>query len=171
MASPPPVAIIMGSQSDWATMKGSIDTLESLGIPCEPKVISAHRNPERLHDYVTGAKAAGIKVLICGAGMAAALPGVVVVDPRFDAYTALAASARMGKIDLHMRSSGNSALKLVDRIHVDAWLIAGELGDLGPGGEAGGNDRGGDRGDRGRGADRGRGVDRGRGGDRGRRHR
>jgi CheY-like chemotaxis protein len=58
------------------------------------------------------------------------LPGVVVVDPRFDAYTALAASARMGKLDLHMRSSGHGALKLVDRIHVDAWLIATELDDM-----------------------------------------
>ena len=60
----------------------------------------------------------------------ATLPGVVVVDPRFDAYTALAASARMGKIDLHMRSSGSGALKLADRIHVDAWLIATELDDM-----------------------------------------
>jgi DNA-binding response OmpR family regulator len=60
----------------------------------------------------------------------ATLPGVVVVDPRFDAYTALAASARMGKIELHMRSSGNGALKLADRIHVDAWLIASELDDM-----------------------------------------
>lgn len=62
--------------------------------------------------------------------LTAALPGVVVVDPRFDAYTALAASARLGKIDLHMRSSGHAALKLVDRIHVDAWLIATELDDM-----------------------------------------
>jgi len=62
--------------------------------------------------------------------LTAALPGVVVVDPRFDAYTALAASARMGKIDLHMRSGGTAALKLVDRIHVDAWLIASELDDM-----------------------------------------
>lgn len=62
--------------------------------------------------------------------LVAHLPGVVVVDPRFDAYTALAASARMGKLDLHMRSSGNAALKLVDRIHVDAWLIASELDDM-----------------------------------------
>ncbi len=60
----------------------------------------------------------------------ATLPGVVVVDPRFDAYTALAASARMGKIDLHMRSSGSGALKLADRIYVDAWLIASELDDM-----------------------------------------
>lgn len=64
------------------------------------------------------------------AEMVATLPGVVVVDPRFDAYTALAASARLGKIDLHMRSSGQSALKLVDRINVDAWLIAAELDDM-----------------------------------------
>jgi len=60
----------------------------------------------------------------------ATLPGVVVVDPRFDAYTALAASARLGKIDLHMRSSGSGALKLADRINVDAWLIATELDDM-----------------------------------------
>jgi CheY-like chemotaxis protein len=62
--------------------------------------------------------------------LTATLPGVVVVDPRFDAYTALAASARLGKIDLHMRSSGSGALKLADRIHVDAWLIATELDDM-----------------------------------------
>jgi len=62
--------------------------------------------------------------------VASQIPGVVVVDPRFDAYTALAASARMGRIDLHMRSSGASALKLVDRINVDAWLIANELDDM-----------------------------------------
>ena len=62
--------------------------------------------------------------------LTATLPGVVVVDPRFDAYTALAASARLGKIDLHMRSSGSGALKLADRIQVDAWLIATELDDM-----------------------------------------
>lgn len=73
----PLVGVIMGSQSDWETMKGATDTLEGLGIPCEARVISAHRNPERLRDYVTGAKAAGFKVLIAGAGMAAALPGVI----------------------------------------------------------------------------------------------
>ena len=73
----PLVGVIMGSQSDWETMKGATDILEELGIPCEARVISAHRNPERLRDYVTGAKAAGFKVLIAGAGMAAALPGVI----------------------------------------------------------------------------------------------
>lgn len=58
------------------------------------------------------------------------IPSVVVVDPRFDAYTALAASARMGRIDLHLRSAGAAALKLANRIDVDAWLIAAELDDM-----------------------------------------
>jgi CheY-like chemotaxis protein len=58
------------------------------------------------------------------------VPGVVVVDPRFDAYTSLAASARMGRLDLHFRSSGSAALKLADRLEVDAWLIASELDDM-----------------------------------------
>jgi 5-(carboxyamino)imidazole ribonucleotide mutase len=95
----PLVGVIMGSQSDWATMKASIDTLESLGIPCEPKVISAHRNPERLHDYVTGAKAAGIKVLICGAGMAAALPGVVAAMTPLPVFGVPMETRVMGGID------------------------------------------------------------------------
>lgn len=58
------------------------------------------------------------------------VPSVVVVDPRFDAYTSLAASARIGRIDLHFRSAGAAALKLADRIDVDAWLIAAELDDM-----------------------------------------
>lgn len=58
------------------------------------------------------------------------IPSVVVVDPRFDAYAALAASARMGRIDLHLRSAGGAALKLAGRIDVDAWLVASELDDM-----------------------------------------
>jgi CheY-like chemotaxis protein len=58
------------------------------------------------------------------------IPGIVVVDPRFDAYASLAASARMGRLDLHFRSSGSAALKLADRLEVDAWLIASELDDM-----------------------------------------
>lgn len=58
------------------------------------------------------------------------LPSVVVVDPMFDAYAALAASARMGRLDLHMRSSGAAALKLAGKLPVDAWLIAPELDDM-----------------------------------------
>ena len=71
----PLVGIIMGSQSDWETMKNASDTLEKLGIPHECKVMSAHRTPDRLDAYARGARDKGMKVLIAGAGMAAALPG------------------------------------------------------------------------------------------------
>jgi 5-(carboxyamino)imidazole ribonucleotide mutase len=71
------VGILMGSQSDWDTMRNAFDTLKKLGVPCEANVISAHRHPDRLADYVKGAKGRGLKVLIAGAGMAAALPGAV----------------------------------------------------------------------------------------------
>ena len=73
----PLVGILMGSQSDWETMRNAVETLKKLGIACEAKVLSAHRNPDQLADYVKGAKDNGIKVLIAGAGMAAALPGAV----------------------------------------------------------------------------------------------
>ena len=69
------VGIIMGSQSDWPTMKNAADTLDKLGIGNEARVISAHRTPHRLTEYATDARANGLKVLIAGAGMAAALPG------------------------------------------------------------------------------------------------
>jgi 5-(carboxyamino)imidazole ribonucleotide mutase len=71
-----PVAIIMGSQSDWTTMKHAADTLDALGIGYEAKIISAHRTPQRHHAFATGAKAQGFKVIIAGAGGAAHLPGV-----------------------------------------------------------------------------------------------
>ena len=73
----PIVGIMMGSQSDWTTMKHTKLTLEKLGVPCEAKIISAHRTPSRLVNYVESAKDRGILVLIAGAGMAAALPGAV----------------------------------------------------------------------------------------------
>ncbi len=71
-----PVAIIMGSQSDWATMKHAAETLEALGVACEAKIVSAHRTPQRLYDFAHGAKGRGIKVIIAGAGGAAHLPGM-----------------------------------------------------------------------------------------------
>ncbi len=73
--TPPVVGIIMGSQSDWGVMRHSAETLETLGVPCETRVISAHRTPKRLDDYASSAKDRGLKVIIAGAGMAAALPG------------------------------------------------------------------------------------------------
>ncbi|MFN3547942.1 MAG: 5-(carboxyamino)imidazole ribonucleotide mutase [Mesorhizobium sp.] len=72
----PDVAIIMGSQSDWATMRHAADTLAELEIAHESLIVSAHRTPERLFDFARGAKAAGYKVIVAGAGGAAHLPGM-----------------------------------------------------------------------------------------------
>ena len=71
-----PVAIIMGSQSDWETMRHAAGTLAELGIACESRIVSAHRTPDRLFAFAKGAKAAGFKVIIAGAGGAAHLPGM-----------------------------------------------------------------------------------------------
>ncbi|MFA5964797.1 MAG: 5-(carboxyamino)imidazole ribonucleotide mutase [Sphingomonas sp.] len=72
----PRVGIIMGSTSDWETMHHAADILAELGVPCETKVISAHRTPARLYEYATHAEHRGIKVIIAGAGGAAHLPGM-----------------------------------------------------------------------------------------------
>jgi 5-(carboxyamino)imidazole ribonucleotide mutase len=73
---PAPVAIIMGSQSDWETMRHAAETLGALGVACEKRIVSAHRTPERLYAFAKGAKAAGFKIIIAGAGGAAHLPGM-----------------------------------------------------------------------------------------------
>jgi len=74
---PPLVGIIMGSKSDWEVMKNAADMLDALGIAYEAKALSAHRNPEQVSKYASSARDRGLKVIIAGAGMAAALPGVV----------------------------------------------------------------------------------------------
>ena len=71
-----PVAIIMGSQSDWATMRHAAETLDALEVGYDARVVSAHRTPERLYAFARGAKADGFKVVIAGAGGAAHLPGM-----------------------------------------------------------------------------------------------
>ena len=73
---PATVAIIMGSQSDWETMRHAAETLKDLGIACEERIVSAHWTPDRLYAFAKGAKAAGFKVIIAGAGGAAHLPGM-----------------------------------------------------------------------------------------------
>jgi 5-(carboxyamino)imidazole ribonucleotide mutase len=73
---PAPVAIIMGSQSDWETMRHAADTLNALGIASEKHIVSAHRTPDRLFAFAKGAKAAGFKIVVAGAGGAAHLPGM-----------------------------------------------------------------------------------------------
>ena len=77
MTDKPPVAIIMGSQSDWATMKHAADTLETLGVPHKAMIVSAHRTPDRMVAFAKGARDDGFKVIIAGAGGAAHLPGMV----------------------------------------------------------------------------------------------
>jgi len=70
------VGVIMGSSSDWETMRHAAETLEALGVPHEVKIISAHRTPDRLYDYARAAKGRGLKLIIAGAGGAAHLPGM-----------------------------------------------------------------------------------------------
>ncbi|CCD93281.1 Phosphoribosylaminoimidazole carboxylase catalytic subunit (AIR carboxylase) (AIRC) [Bradyrhizobium sp. ORS 375] len=71
-----PIAIIMGSQSDWDTMRHAAETLTALGVSYDARIVSAHRTPDRLYAFAKGAKAAGFRVVIAGAGGAAHLPGM-----------------------------------------------------------------------------------------------
>jgi len=74
--SEPVVGIIMGSSSDWETMRHAAETLDKLGVPHEVKIVSAHRTPKRLNEYAAAAKGRGLKLIIAGAGGAAHLPGM-----------------------------------------------------------------------------------------------
>jgi 5-(carboxyamino)imidazole ribonucleotide mutase len=73
----PLVGVVMGSRSDWETMRHCVETLRSFGVPCETRVLSAHRTPDELAEWAAGADGRGIEVIIAAAGMAAALPGAV----------------------------------------------------------------------------------------------
>ncbi len=75
-ADTPLIGIIMGSQSDWDTMREAADVLKALGVPHETRIVSAHRTPDRLFDYAKAAKGRGLKAIIAGAGGAAHLPGM-----------------------------------------------------------------------------------------------
>jgi 5-(carboxyamino)imidazole ribonucleotide mutase len=72
----PLVGIIMGSQSDWETLRHAVELLDRVGVPHETRIVSAHRTPDRLREYATGARDRGLKVIIAGAGGAAHLPGM-----------------------------------------------------------------------------------------------
>jgi 5-(carboxyamino)imidazole ribonucleotide mutase len=76
------IGIIMGSQSDWDTMRHACETLETLGIPCDVQVVSAHRTPDKLFEYAESAVDRGLKVIIAGAGGAAHLPGMTAAKTR-----------------------------------------------------------------------------------------
>ncbi len=77
MFTSPPVAIVMGSQSDWSTMRFTAETLDTLGVDYEARIISAHRTPQRLYDFAHAARGDGFKVIVAGAGGAAHLPGMI----------------------------------------------------------------------------------------------
>ena len=77
MTAAPLVAVIMGSKSDWDTMRHAVETLNALGVPNETKVVSAHRTPDLLFEYASTAQSRGLRVIIAGAGGAAHLPGMV----------------------------------------------------------------------------------------------
>ncbi len=77
MFTSPPVAIVMGSQSDWPTMRKAAEILDILEIEYEAQIVSAHRTPQRLYDFATGAREQNFNVIIAGAGGAAHLPGMI----------------------------------------------------------------------------------------------
>ncbi len=82
----PLIGIIMGSRSDWETMRHAAETLDALGVAYETKVVSAHRTPERLYDYAKAAAGRGLKVIVAGAGGAAHLPGMVAAMTRLPVF-------------------------------------------------------------------------------------
>lgn len=113
--SDPIVGILMGSKSDWATMKNAADTLKKLRIPHESQVISAHRNADRLDDYCANANSRGLKIIIAGAGMAAALPGVV------------AAKTPLPVLGVPMDSKVNGLDSLLSMVQMPAGIPVGTL--------------------------------------------
>src|SRR6266852_91325 len=98
----PLVGVIMGSQSDWTTLQHTADTLESLGVPCEVRVLSAHRTPDQLAEYAESAERRGLEVIIAGAGGAAALPGARTCA-RHSVVTAKRRRARSSNIPIRAR--------------------------------------------------------------------
>lgn len=97
--APKPVAIIMGSQSDWATMRHAAETLDALGIGYDARIVSAHRTPERLYAFARSAKDAGFKVIIAGAGGAAHLPGMTAALTALPVFGVPVESAALGGQD------------------------------------------------------------------------
>src|SRR5271166_650795 len=94
-----PVAVIMGSQSDWAVMRRAVETLETLGVGYDARIVSAHRTPDRLYAFAKGAKADGFKVIIAGAGGAAHLPGMTASMTELPVFGVPIESQAMSGID------------------------------------------------------------------------
>ncbi len=98
-AAAPLVGIIMGSRSDWATMRHAADTLGTLEIPFEIRVVSAHRTPDRLYAYATGARGRGLRVIVAGAGGAAHLPGMTAAMTPLPVFGVPVESAALSGLD------------------------------------------------------------------------
>lgn len=94
-----PIAIVMGSQSDWGTMRHAADVLDGLGVAYECRIVSAHRTPARLVSFAEGAVAAGIEVIIAGAGGAAHLPGMIASMTRIPVLGVPVQSAALNGMD------------------------------------------------------------------------
>jgi 5-(carboxyamino)imidazole ribonucleotide mutase len=94
-----PVAIIMGSQSDWPTMRHAAEMLDALGVGYDKRIVSAHRTPERLYAFAKGAKADGFKVIIAGAGGAAHLPGMTAAMTTLPVFGVPVESKAMSGLD------------------------------------------------------------------------
>lgn len=93
------VGVIMGSQSDWPTMRQACETLGALGIFWERRIVSAHRTPGRMHEYATQAKGRGLRVIIAGAGGAAHLPGMVAGSTRLPVHGVPVKSSTLSGVD------------------------------------------------------------------------
>jgi 5-(carboxyamino)imidazole ribonucleotide mutase len=140
---PAPIAIIMGSQSDWETMRHAAETLGALGIGCEKLIVSAHRTPERLYAFAKGAKTAGFKVIIAGAGGAAHLPGVTaafttlpvigvpILGKAFDGFDSLLAIVQMPPgvpvATVAVNGARNAGILAVQILAVGDARLPGEL--------------------------------------------
>jgi 5-(carboxyamino)imidazole ribonucleotide mutase len=95
----PRVGIIMGSQSDWPTMKAASEILDELGVAHETRIVSAHRTPDRLWDYGRGAVSRGLRVIIAGAGGAAHLPGMMASKTRLPVIGVPVQTRALGGVD------------------------------------------------------------------------
>jgi 5-(carboxyamino)imidazole ribonucleotide mutase len=99
MMSPPLVGVIMGSRSDWETMRHAAETLERFGVPFECRVVSAHRTPEWMAEYASTAEARGLQVVIAGAGGAAHLPGMIAAHTVLPVFGVPVESAALKGLD------------------------------------------------------------------------
>lgn len=120
----PTVGIVMGSQSDWETMKGAADILDALGVPHEVRIVSAHRTPDRLFAYAETAAPRGLRAIIAGAGGAAHLPGM------------LAAKTRIPVLGVPVQSKALSGMdSLLSIVQMPKGIPVGTLA-IGPAGAA-----------------------------------